>query len=348
MGRTAACGASDNLYPNIVYDALTLCKVFKLWYKCVLADKDVIAKMMPPATVHDVGWFLLYATSRDGVSWEKPDLGLIGFDGSTHNNIVARDTPNVGVFRDDHHDSEREPAALIRLVYDVGLGHMLRSVSRLDGDGHWTDGMIATEGLPATGDTHNNAFWDALLGKYVLFTRLLPGHQRTVFRSESSDFLKWSPPVLALHATPEEGKKRQTYCLPVYPYGDGYVGLVMMYNAGIGQTVDCELAWSPDSITWTRIFPGQPFIPRGPAGSYDAGCIYAQANPPILQDGRMLIFYGGSTAVHKGWKRHCLPCLARLRPDGFACYEPQDAEQKAIVVTRPMQLHGRTAARERW
>ena len=92
--------ALNNLYPNIVYDAYA--KVFKLWYKCVLADKDIIAKMMPPATVHDVGWFLCYATSKDGVAWEKPDIGEIGFDGSTHNNIVVRDTPNVGVFKDDH------------------------------------------------------------------------------------------------------------------------------------------------------------------------------------------------------------------------------------------------------
>ena len=81
------------------------------------------------------------------------------------------------------------------------------------------------------------------LGKYVLFTRQAPNHERTVFRSESSDFIHWSAQTQAIHALPEEGKKRQAYCMPVYPYGDGYVGLVMMYNAGTDQTVDCELAW---------------------------------------------------------------------------------------------------------
>jgi hypothetical protein len=44
-------------------------RVFKLWYKCVLADKDVIAKMDGPSTVHDVGWYLLYAASQDGVAF---------------------------------------------------------------------------------------------------------------------------------------------------------------------------------------------------------------------------------------------------------------------------------------
>ena len=34
------------------------------------------------------GLRVCYATSRDGVEWEKPDLGLVEFNGSTHNNIV--------------------------------------------------------------------------------------------------------------------------------------------------------------------------------------------------------------------------------------------------------------------
>ena len=59
--------ALNNLYPNVLWDAEE--RVFKLWYKCVLADKDVIAKMDGPSTVHDVGWYLLYATSKDGVAF---------------------------------------------------------------------------------------------------------------------------------------------------------------------------------------------------------------------------------------------------------------------------------------
>jgi len=103
----------NNLYPNVLYDARE--QRFKLWYKCVLFDADVQAKMMPPRTIHDVGWFLLYATSTDGLSWDKPELGLHGFDGSNRNNAVARDTPNVGVFKDEHDpDPERRSARGIR------------------------------------------------------------------------------------------------------------------------------------------------------------------------------------------------------------------------------------------
>lgn len=323
--------ALNNLYPNVIYDAEE--KVFKLWYKCVLSDKDAIAKLMPPATVHDVGWLLLYATSKDGVTWQKPELGLIGFDGSTRNNAVCRDCPNVGVFKDLH---DRDPARRYKMIYDVGRGNMR---VRFSADGlRWSE-PITPKGLGPTGDTHNNAFWDESLGKYVLMTRLYLG-ERLVARSQSGDFLDWESPALVLRSTPEEGKSHQTYCMPAFPYASGYVGFVMMYHAGTDRTVDCELCWSPDSVRWERVFPGKAFVPRGPAGSYDAGCIYAQAGTLVVQDGRILLFYGGSTVVHRGWKRHCLPCLARLRIDGFAAYEPAQAERPGTLVTQPMVASG--------
>ncbi len=59
--------ALNNLYPNVLWDAEE--RVFELWYKCALSDKDVNAKMDGPSTVHDVGWYLLYAASQDGVAF---------------------------------------------------------------------------------------------------------------------------------------------------------------------------------------------------------------------------------------------------------------------------------------
>ena len=321
----------NNLYPNVVFDPER--KLFRLWYKCVLADKDAIAKMMPPATVHDVGWFLLYAESADGMHWTKPDLGLIGFDGSRKTNIVARDTPNAGVFRDPH---DADPARRFKMLYDVGLGK-LRVRTSPDGL-RWSQPQELQGFTAYTGDTHNNAFWDERLGKYIAITRFYLG-ERLVARSESDDFLKWQRTQLALRSTFDEGRRRQLYCMPSFPYAGGYLGFLMPYNAGTDRTVDCELAWSPDSVQWTRVLPGTPFIPRGPKGAYDAGCIYAQSGAPILKDGRLTIFYGGSEVVHRGWKRHCLPCLATLRPDGFAGYRA-DAATPGLVTTAAVRALG--------
>src|SRR5262245_34780421 len=64
-------------------------KLFKMWYH--------------PYTLLDSGnrpW--CYATSRDGVSWEKPDLGIFDNGGSRANNILAagRRSKYFNVFKD--------------------------------------------------------------------------------------------------------------------------------------------------------------------------------------------------------------------------------------------------------
>lgn len=322
--------STNNLYPNVLWDEEE--RTFKLWYKDVLADKDAIARMDGPSTVHDVGWYLLYATSRDGLAWTKPALGLHRFGGDAATNIVARDTPNVGVFKDPR---DPDPARRYKMVYDVGLGKLRTRFSR---DGiHWGEPREVTGFGAQHGDTHNNAFWDERTGKYVWFTKLYLG-ERLVARFESDDFENWRGSGMVLRSGVEEGRSSQTYCLPVFPYANLYLGYAMIYNVGKGRTVDCELAWSPDGVQWRRVKPGTQFLPRGPAGSHDSQCIYAQAGPPVEHNGRLLIYYGGSDFPHTGWKRHCLLSLARLRLDGFAGYEPAEAERPAVLVTTPLLI----------
>lgn len=324
--------ALNNLYPNILWDEQE--KIFKLWYKCVLADKGVIAQMDNPSTVHDVGWYLLYATSKDGLTWDKPKLGLHKFNGSADTNIVARDTPNVGVFKDLH---DADPARRYKMVFDVGLG---KPRMRFSPDGiHWGDPVEALGFGAKNGDTHNNAFWDERSGKYLWFTKLYLG-ERLVARLESDDFLHWKNSGLVLRSTLEEGRTHQTYCLPVFRYGNVYLGYAMIYNVGTDRSVDCELAWSPDSITWHRIAPGTPLIPRGPKGSYDGACIYAMAGPPIVEGQNLMIYYGGDHFPHTGWKRSCLPSLALLPLDHFAGYEQVDKDKPAALFTAQFRVTG--------
>jgi len=321
--------STNNYYPNVTWDSDET--LWKLWYKDVLADKDAIAQMESPSTVHDVGWYLLYATSRDGIAWTKPPLGLHKFGTRTDTNITARDCPNVGVFKDLHEvDAKRR----YKMVFDTGLG---QPKVRFSPDGiHW-DAVQAVEGFIAQqGDTHNNAFFDERSGKYLWFTKLYLG-ERLVSRLESDDFIHWRSSGVVLRSTLDEGKKTQTYALTVFPYGNIYLGYLMMYHVGTDRTVDCELAWSPDSIHWQRVEPGNAFLKLGARGSYDGGTIYAQAGPPVIQDGRLMIYYGGSPTVHVGWKRTANLCLATLREDGFAGYEAVDVGTPAVITTAPLK-----------
>ncbi|MEZ0276651.1 MAG: hypothetical protein ACAH88_17195, partial [Roseimicrobium sp.] len=320
----------NNLYPNVLWDEEEKC--FKLWYKCVLADKEAINGMDKPSTVHDVGWYLLYATSKDGLTWDKPKLGLHAYMGDAGTNIVARDTPNVGVFKDAH---DPDASRRYKMVYDVGLG-LLRA--RFSPDGiHWSEPAEMSGFGPRNGDTHNNAFWDERLKKYVWITKLYLG-ERLVARFESEDFLHWKNSGMVLRSSIDEGLDSQTYCMPTFRYGSVYLGYVMMYHLKNGRAVDCELAWSPDGIQWSRVFPGTPLIPRGEKGAYDSECIYAMAGPAVAQDGQLLIYYGGDDFPHTGWKRHCLPCLARLPLDHFAGYEAVDKNAPATLTTSQLKM----------
>lgn len=325
--------ATNNLYPNIVYDDQT--KQYRLFYKCVIENKELIARMQPPRTTHEVGWYLLHATSTDGLKWEKPLHDQHAFTDAGFTNAVARDCPNAGVFLDPN------PAAPVsrryKMVFDRGAGNFFVAFSA---DGiRWDEPLpVKIQGHPV-GDTHNNAFWDERLGKYVLITRHYLG-ERTVARSESSDFVTWEPSVMVLRPTIEEGTTHQIYNLSVFRYGNAYVGLLMNYHLGAGRTVDCELAWSPDSLQWHRLLPGHAFIPLGAPGSYDSKCIYAQANPPLLdQEGNLMIYYGGDDFEHRGWVRSCLLSLATVRRDGFAGWHPTGGG-KGKVTTAPLMLGG--------
>ena len=82
---------------------LTMNPPRKTGERCIVADKpweshrvcayntvieDGVYKMWYDAIAQDGSRWLCYATSTDGVHWEKPDLGLVEFDGSKANNIV--------------------------------------------------------------------------------------------------------------------------------------------------------------------------------------------------------------------------------------------------------------------
>ena len=107
----------------------------------------------------------LYATSPDGVRWEKPSLGLVEFEGSKANNILFRRT------KEDHlpvvlaTPEDPNPARRYKLVnYDYGRTKPNNLTSGFYGaysaDGiHWTD-VPRNPILADPGDV-GNFVWDA-------------------------------------------------------------------------------------------------------------------------------------------------------------------------------------------
>ena len=329
----------DNLYGNVIYDEQA--RLYTCWYSPFIIDAPWSRKMTVEERKkeryrprgREMG--ICYATSKDGLTWDKPALGLMDYDakdrskrgsGDKNNNIVLRGPHGAGVFKDAH---ETDPKRRYKTIYQ-GLW------TRVSPDGlNWAR-PVRCRGVSVRGDTHNNAFWAPTLGKYVGITRTWGGAKgRQVARIESADFVNWTKEVVVLEGF---SKTQQTYAMPVFYRCGVYIGLIALFDIPSNR-VWTELAWSADTRTWNRIDPGTPLIPCSQKMlDYDYGCVYPCASPVFL-DNEIRLYYGGSDYLHNGWRTGSL-CLATLRPDGFAGYEPERKDAPAVITTTAVPYAG--------
>ncbi len=318
----------DNLYGNVLYDSTSMS--YRLWYSPFIVDysaKDFtlaqrLADYNPP---EDREMAICYAISSDGIQWTKPDLGLVIYEGNARNNIVWRGPHGAGIYYDPY---ESDPEFRFKTMFQ-GLS------TSTSADGlKWSPPKKCTS-VTVAGDTHNNTFWAPTEHRYVGITRTWGSKGRQVARTESEDFVHWTKEKLVMEGT---SLRDQPYAMPVFYHEGLYLGLLAIYNRESDRTWT-ELAWSPDSKDWRRISPGVPLIPNSEEPlAYDYGCVYACATPVFLEN-EIRLYYGGSDWLHFGWRNGSL-CLATLRPDGFAGYEPQVDERMATVLTRPVYYKG--------
>jgi hypothetical protein len=131
------------------------------------------------------------AESADGIRFERPELGLHSFGGSTRNNIVHHgiESHNLFVFRDT------KPGVDERERYKAVGGGWEKLYGLVSPDGHrWRriqEDPITTKG---TFDSLNVVFWDPGRGRYLLFSRYFASDVRAIQMSESTDFLHWNDP----------------------------------------------------------------------------------------------------------------------------------------------------------
>lgn len=324
----------DNVYPNIAYDETT--SRYECWYSPFIVDELTAgtpktqrgAVSYHSTPTREMG--LCYSISNDGVQWTKPELGVVEFAGSKRNNLVLRYSHGAGVLKDVH---DADPSRRYKTFGGQQIpGQKRRFQVSFSADGvHWAEPLFCPE-IGVEGDTHNNAIWAPELGKYVGITRRWLAGERLVMRAESTDFVHWSIATEVLKGD----RLNQTYAMPIVAYQNLYLGFVMVLNTQTDR-VQCELAWSPDTVLWRRIDPGHPLIPNSnQPGAYDWGCVYMGtgliANADLLQ-----LYYGASNGPHTNWRDGFL-ALATLPVDRFAGYEAGDSA--GVVVTQPIRVTG--------
>ena len=154
--------------------------LFKMWYNSLPSKKRP-----------DVEDFLCYATSKDGVHWEKPDLGLVAYRGSTANNIFLKGSAwtHSVIKGPDENDLNRSCKLAYWRTHDRSECGVWVAFSP---DGvRWTnhpDNPVVS--CSATGDTFS-VMQDAVSKQYWLYHKSKIHPIRKVARLVSDDFVHW-------------------------------------------------------------------------------------------------------------------------------------------------------------
>jgi hypothetical protein len=177
--------------------------------------------------------FCCYAESKDGILWEKPELGIHEFHGSKANNIVMVsgtfgslkvDAGHPAVFKDENPSAPPEARykAILRSSGPNGL------IPHQSPDGiHWspmTDAPIL--GGRGAFDSQNLAFWDPTIGMYRAYWRIFtagvtdeknwkPAGHRAIRTAVSEDLIHWEEEA---DVTYEDSPSEHLYTNQVKPY----------------------------------------------------------------------------------------------------------------------------------
>ena len=349
----------NNGYPNLMFDEEE--GIYKCWYnpfivdpavsKTPETDRERVTYMEAHRKLGGTGgreFGLCYATSRDGLKWEKPLLPIVKWNGEP-SNILLRRFPGQersSVEKGPHgctvikDPDEKDPARRYKMVLGPGLRQTAVSFSP---DGiHWSiprrlshlniDEPAYTIARMPTAD------------RFAIFCRRFDIREndpvrkvRVVSRFDTEDFKTWSAPQVVFAC---KDRTKQAYIMPVFYYHGVYLGLPAIFDI-VSDKVHTELTWSPDTVKWHRIDPGNPLIPNSttkgnPEG--DWGCIYPPSSPVFLKD-EIRLYYASSDGLHYGWRK-CYLNLAVLRPDGFAGYETTKKDEPGMIVAREVDVSG--------
>ena len=310
--------------------------IFKLIYHTSAESLDPDAKIDATGAPPSEG-FACYATSPDGVNWEKPFLGIHEYGGiswngqpmGTKNNIVPE---AQSIWLGPIHDAEDpDPERRYKALGGKSGADGRTPVVSADCV-HWK-----FLDVPPIASSDEAQFCHDQAGKQFIATVKHGGpYGRSVYLATSEDFENWTEPELIFHADQEDQEngfdrlakffddpdyrrpyvnrpeeyRTDVYHMAVFPYEGLYLGLPVMFHYSgkhppMYENVDgrktIELTSSRDLKNWNRVANRTPFIELSPVGdgsAYDTGQL-EPANPPIIRNDEIWFYYTGLRT--RGW-----------------------------------------------
>lgn len=194
-----------------------------------------------------------YAESKDGINWQKPNLGLFEFDGSKDNNIILKEfgTHNFTPFKDTN--PACPPNALYKAVArGEDAGHQQLFAYQSPDGIRWKltrKAPIITEGAF---DSQNLVFYDCARKEFRAYFRDFRNGVRDIKTATSKDFLNWTKPAwLSYGSAPKE----HLYTNQIQPYYRSphiFVGLPTRYIPNRGSLTEGLFMTSRDGVNFHR------------------------------------------------------------------------------------------------
>lgn len=341
-------GSRVYVYGSVYFDETA--KRLSMWY---LGHPDLDAQgreIRVPGFRKGKGDVVLFATSADGLHWDRPALGLHSFQGSTANNIVFDlHSPSVLIDR-----REKDPAKRYKMLGSrTGAYYAAVSADGLTWKQHPDDKPVLTS------SDNISLTQDPFTGDYLAYHRRPSAKSgRCVWLSRSPDFQTWSKPELVFAADAEDnawvhnpGERTEVNNLSVFPHAAGFLGLPTIFRvlanreagestpgqSGTDGIIDVQLISSADGSHWRRTQSRLPVIARGAPGSFDAGAILGVSNTCVHAGDETWVYYTALTTSHGAPippKRNAIG-RAEWRRHGFVSL---DAGENGRVETRPLRL----------
>ncbi len=355
-------GSAVQMWGSVLYDGDE--DLLKMWY----------FTHGPAGAGNEAQKYICYASSTDGVKWDKPELGVFPFQGSTANNIVYP-TPETrpehgslhpwGIIKDDREEDatrrykmgyyQERQAELPRAGKSASPEDRRRyfeSVLERHGmyTAHSNDGIRWTlddqPSIARAGDGGAVVF-DPGTRRFIAVSRragTIADHfilqwkqyRKVVALSTSEDFVNWTPMETVLKPDDFDETRDQFELMTPFAYGNQYLGFLALFYTSTGQGAT-ELATARDLTKWHRVGKHEQFLPIGTPGAWDHGWVSSSLNPPILKDNVLHIWYSGMRRHGSDQKFQAAIGLATLRKDGFVGMCTGGAGE---LMTEPVRVDG--------
>lgn len=343
---------------TVLYDKQA--QLFKMWY----------TSPGSPAYFEGGHYATCYATSKDGLKWDKPLVGVRKTkNGKPHNCLGDFCCPSVF-----HEPADKDPERRYKMVcFDENRGYL--AMTSRDGL-RWTPQSTKPIVSISYVDDVVSACFDSRTGQYIalpkMMTPIFGRQRRSIYLSTSRDFRHWSKLEPAFFADRRDDlgslarveKVRSLLNVPdnfnvlrTEFYGAGAYSAescvvafpwVLTVSANVPVPgnqegpIEAQVAVSRDLETWQRPFR-TPILPLGKPGDWDGGMILT-ASYAIDVDDEVWLYYGGSNHTHgapterEGTKSTSSVGLATWKRDRFVSAD--GPSEGGSLTTVPLRFGG--------